>query len=158
MLLTLIFGGLYPTAILAIPKLLPNQANGSLVSRMGVVVCSRPIGQPSAPPEYFQPRPSDAGAGDDATQSDGTNLAPDDPKLIAAATRAADAYRHLNGLASGAPIPPRRNVEVTTVSVHSKRRGSQHPARRRHSMNIHVLKGKSLILGREKRDNIRLFR
>jgi K+-transporting ATPase ATPase C chain len=105
-LLTLITGGLYPAIIYGVGRAaFPDQADGSLVSRGGQVVGSRLIGQPFARPEYFQPRPSAAGAGYDATQSSGTNLAPSNPKLTQAVSQAADAYRQLNGLAPGAPVP-----------------------------------------------------
>jgi len=105
-LLTLITGGLYPAVIYAIGRLaFADQADGSLVRRDGVVVGSRLIGQPFARPEYFQPRPSAAGNGYDATQSGGTNLAPANPKLVSAVTAASEAYRNLNGLPANAPIP-----------------------------------------------------
>ena len=105
-LLTLITGGLYPAVIYGVGRLaFPSQADGSLVGRDGVVAGSRLIGQPFTRPEYFQPRPSAAGNGYDATQSGGTNLAPANPKLVAAVVQAADAYRKLNGLAPSTPIP-----------------------------------------------------
>jgi K+-transporting ATPase ATPase C chain len=104
--LTFIAGGLYPAAIYGLTRaLFRDQADGSLISRDGVVVGSRLIGQGFARPEYFQPRPSAAGNGYDATQSSGTNLAPANPKLIASVDQAAKAYRKLNGLPPGAPVP-----------------------------------------------------
>jgi len=104
--LTLITGGLYPALVYAVGQgLFPAQANGSLATRGGVVVGSRLIGQPFAGPRYFQPRPSAAGNGYDATQSGGTNLAPGNPKLLGAVLAAAAAYRKANGLAAGAPVP-----------------------------------------------------
>jgi K+-transporting ATPase ATPase C chain len=106
LLLTLITGAAYPAVILGVGRLLfPDQANGSLLSRHGVVVGSSLIGQAFARPEYFQPRPSAAGSGYDATQSSGTNLAPSNPKLIGQVREAAAAYRAGNGLAAGAPAP-----------------------------------------------------
>jgi K+-transporting ATPase ATPase C chain len=83
----------------------PDQADGSLVTRGNVVVGSRLIGQPFGRPEYFQPRPSAAGAGYDASQSSGTNLAPANPKLIGAVHDAAAAYRQANGITPTFPIP-----------------------------------------------------
>jgi potassium-transporting ATPase KdpC subunit len=81
-LLTLITGAAYPAVMLGVGRLLfPDQTDGSLVSRGGVVVGSRLIGQGFSRPEYFQPRPSAAGSGYDATQSSGANLAPSNPKL-----------------------------------------------------------------------------
>jgi K+-transporting ATPase ATPase C chain len=105
-LLTLITGVAYPSLLLGIGQMFfPDRASGSLVSRGGTFVGSRLIGQGFARLEYFQPRPSAAGAGYDATQSGGTNLAPSNPKLIAAVRDAAAAYRKLNGLAPSAPAP-----------------------------------------------------
>jgi potassium-transporting ATPase KdpC subunit len=105
-LLTLLTGAAYPAALLGIGALLlPDQASGSLVHRGGAVVGSRLIGQGFARPEYFQPRPSAAGNGYDATQSSGTNLAPANPKLIEQVGMAAAAYRKLNGLAPVTPAP-----------------------------------------------------
>jgi potassium-transporting ATPase KdpC subunit len=106
LVLTLITGVAYPAVMLGVGRLFFfDQAHGSLVSRGGVVVGSSLIGQAFARPEYFQPRPSAAGGGYDATQSSGTNLAPANPKLIAQVRQAAAAYRGRNGLASDAPVP-----------------------------------------------------
>ena len=105
-LLTLITGAAYPAVILGVGRLFfADQADGSLVSRGGVVVGSKLIGQAFSRPEYFQPRPSAAGNGYDATQSSGTNLAPSNPKLVDQVRQAAAAYRKLNGLAADAPTP-----------------------------------------------------
>jgi K+-transporting ATPase ATPase C chain len=105
-LLTLITGAAYPAMMLGLGRLLfPEQADGSLVSRGGVVVGSSLIGQGFSRPEYFQPRPSAAGDAYDATQSSGTNLAPANPKLIEQVGQAAAAYRKLNRLAADAPAP-----------------------------------------------------
>jgi K+-transporting ATPase ATPase C chain len=104
--LTLLTGVLYPALIYGIGRAaFPDQADGSLVKRGGVVVGSRLIGQGFARPEYFQSRPSAAGNGYDATQSSGTNLAPGNPKLIAAVGQAAADYRKLNRIAAGTPVP-----------------------------------------------------
>jgi potassium-transporting ATPase KdpC subunit len=93
-LLTLITGAVYPAVIYGVGRLaFPDQADGSLLWHDDEVVGSRLIGQPFARPEYFQPRPSAAGNGYDATQSSGTNLAPANPKLASAVAAAARAYR-----------------------------------------------------------------
>jgi K+-transporting ATPase ATPase C chain len=113
-LLTLVTGVAYPAILLGIGRgFFPEHANGSLVSRNGVVVGSSLIGQGFSRPEYFQPRPSAAGNGYDATQSSGTNLAPGNPKLIDQVRRAAVAYRKLNGMAPGAPAP----IDAVTSSA-----------------------------------------
>jgi K+-transporting ATPase ATPase C chain len=105
-LFTLITGAAYPAVMLGVGRLFfADQAAGSLVARGGLVVGSSLIGQAFSRPEYFQPRPSAAGNGYDATQSGGTNLAPSNPKLIEQVRQAAVAYRKLNGLAAETPTP-----------------------------------------------------
>lgn len=112
-LLTLITGGLYPAVIYGVGRLaFRDQADGSLVRQGGAVVGSRLIGQPFARPGYFQPRPSAAGTGYDATQSSGTNLGPANPKLVGAVASVAEAYRRLNGLPASAPVP----IDAATAS------------------------------------------
>jgi potassium-transporting ATPase KdpC subunit len=112
--LTLITGAAYPALIFAVGRaFFPAGADGSLLSRQGVVVGSRLIGQRFSRPEYFQPRPSAAGAGYDATQSNGTNLAPSNPKLIETVRTAAAAYRQRNGVAAATPVP----IDAVTSSA-----------------------------------------
>ncbi|MET1020008.1 MAG: potassium-transporting ATPase subunit KdpC [Microterricola sp.] len=111
LVLTLILGVLYPLSITLIGQLaLPVQANGSMVTSNGAVVGSSLIGQSftdadGAPlPEWFQPRPSAAGAGYDPGASSGSNWGPENPDLIAAIGDRQAAIQRLDG-ATLAEIP-----------------------------------------------------
>jgi potassium-transporting ATPase KdpC subunit len=104
--LTLLTGCIFPLVLFVLGRLLyPDQAAGSLVTRNGVVVGSRLIGQTFTQPEYFHTRPSIAGAGYGGTASGGTNLGPFNPKLIQDVRQLAEDYRRRNGLALDATIP-----------------------------------------------------
>jgi K+-transporting ATPase ATPase C chain len=124
--LVVLLCGVYPLAVWAGAQLLfPRQANGSLVTDPdGTVRGSRLLGQSFVSDRYFQPRPSAAGTGYDATSSGGTNLGPTSAKLATgvhakdAAGRAVDdpgnfdgikdlvaAYRTSNGLEATAAVP-----------------------------------------------------
>jgi K+-transporting ATPase ATPase C chain len=86
-LLTLVLAvlvcGAYPVAVWAgAQALFPAKANGSLlVDKTGAVRGSTLLAQNFASDKYFQPRPSAAGNGYDATSSGGTNLGPTSAKL-----------------------------------------------------------------------------
>ena len=134
-LLTLFFtvftGLVFPYTLYIIGKVMPHQANGSLVTNAkGELIGSELIAQPFSRPEYFHPRPSatgDLGYGtfdkDHAfAGSAGTNLGPTSDKLINGIhKKTADgkddpsnfdgikdlvaAYRKENNLAADAPVP-----------------------------------------------------
>lgn len=113
-LVTLVLTGLvYPLAVTgAAQALFPAQAQGSLIrDEKGNVVGSELIGQAFANPAYFQPRPSAAGEGYNATASGGSNLGPASAKLRERAE--ADLARLLeeNGPDNG-PVP----VELVSAS------------------------------------------
>jgi potassium-transporting ATPase KdpC subunit len=104
--LTLLTGCIFPMVLFALGRLLyPAQAAGSLVTRNGVVIGSRLIGQDFTRPEYFHPRPSAAGSGYDGASSGGTNLGPSNPKLIESIRKLAEDYRRSNGLPQDATVP-----------------------------------------------------
>jgi len=88
--LTVVLGVLYPAVIWVIGLAMPSQSNGSLVRENGQVVGSSLIGQSftdkkgNALPEWFQSRPSAAGAGYDGAASSGSNYGPQNKDLIKA--------------------------------------------------------------------------
>lgn len=112
LLLTVLTGCVFPLLLFAFARpLFPRQVAGTLLVRDGQVIGSELIGQEFTMAEYFQSRPSAAGAGYDGTASGGTNLGPGNPKLINGAPdfsgirQLADEYRNRNGLAPDEAIP-----------------------------------------------------
>ena len=104
--LTLLTGCVFPLGLFALGHFLfPGRAQGSLLTRGGIVVGSEFIGQNFTRPEYFHPRPSAAGAGYDGTASGGTNFGPSNRKLIEDVRRLAEEYRGSNGLPPDAIVP-----------------------------------------------------
>lgn len=88
LLLTVVFGVLYPLAVTAVAQVpgLKSRADGSLVHRNGAIIGSRLIGQAftdakgAALVQYLQSRPSAAGTGAtgyDPTSSGASNLGPE---------------------------------------------------------------------------------
>jgi K+-transporting ATPase ATPase C chain len=85
LIFTVVFGVAYPLAITAISQLpgLKSRADGSQVSASGTVVGSTLLGQSFTDSDgnplvqYFQSRPSAAGAGYDPTASSASNLGPE---------------------------------------------------------------------------------
>ena len=119
-ILTVVLGFGYPLAVTGISQLFfRHQANGSLVYVDGKLKGSALLGQNftaanGAPlPQYFQPRPSDAGSGYDGADSSASNLGPSNPVLIKLVTERAVAYRKFNGLPPIASVP----VDAVTASA-----------------------------------------
>ncbi|WP_432510492.1 potassium-transporting ATPase subunit KdpC [Kineococcus sp. SYSU DK001] len=77
-------GLVYPAAVYAVGRVVPERADGQVVRVDGTPVGSRLIGQPFTGPQWFQPRPSAAGDGYDPTASGASNLGPEDAGLLAA--------------------------------------------------------------------------
>ena len=119
-IVTVVLGFGYPLAVTGISQLFfRHQANGSLVYVDGKLKGSALLGQnftdaKGAPlPQYFQPRPSDAGAGYDGADSAASNLGPTNPVLIKLVTERAVAYRKFNDLPPSASVP----VDAVTASA-----------------------------------------
>ena len=112
--MTILLGVVYPLVITGICQIaFPHQANGSLVTAGGKVIGSELIGQNFVKPEYFQPRPSAAGAdGYDASASSGSNFGPTNQKLIDRVKAAVEKFRKENPDYHG-PIP----ADLVTTSA-----------------------------------------
>jgi K+-transporting ATPase ATPase C chain len=80
---TILLGIIYPLLVTGLAQLIfPKQANGQLVQKDGKTVGSRILGQSFSSGAYFHSRPSFAGNGYDATNSNGSQLGPTNKKLI----------------------------------------------------------------------------
>ncbi len=87
--LAVITGILYPLAVWGVGQLgFKHRADGSFITNHGQTVGSSLIGQNfldpkgNPLPQYFQPRPSNAGTGYTANASGASNLGPGDPRLV----------------------------------------------------------------------------
>ncbi len=108
---TVIFGIIYPLTITAIAHFaMHDKANGQLMSRNGVIIGSRIIGQKFTSDIYFHGRPSAAGNGYDAANSGGSNLAPSNALLVEHIQSAVAAYQTQN---PGQPVP----IDLVTSSA-----------------------------------------
>jgi K+-transporting ATPase ATPase C chain len=80
---TVLLGIVYPLVVTGLAQLLfKDKANGQLIVQNGKVVGSRIIGQAFIGAGYFHSRPSAAGNGYDATNSNGSQLGPTNQHLI----------------------------------------------------------------------------
>jgi K+-transporting ATPase ATPase C chain len=113
--LTILLGVAYPLVATGLAQgLFPAKANGSLLrDRSGAVVGSRLIGQSFTGAADFQPRPSAAGDGFDASASGGSNLGPSNPELAALVRQRVAKYRRENHLAPSSAVP----VDAVTASA-----------------------------------------
>ena len=118
--LIVLLGLVYPMAVYAVGQVAFNdRADGSFVKAAdGTTVGSSLIGQSFLDADgkpltqYFQPRPSAAGAGYDAMSSSASNLGPGNATLLTSIDERVAAYRALNGLADDREVP----VDAVTTS------------------------------------------
>jgi K+-transporting ATPase ATPase C chain len=108
---TILLGLIYPLLITGLAQVMfPDKANGQLITRNGVVIGSRIIGQPFSSPGFFWSRPSSAGTGYDASNSSGSNLGPTNQKLIDQVKANVAQLQRTN---SGKPVP----IDLVTGSA-----------------------------------------
>ncbi|MHB1426154.1 MAG: potassium-transporting ATPase subunit KdpC [Gemmataceae bacterium] len=113
LLLTFVTGAGFPLVLASFARFLfPDQSKGSLISGRQGVVGSALIGQNFSEPGYFQPRPSAAGDGYDATASGGANIGPTNPQLRDDVRKRVDEYRRRNGLSADTMVP----IDAVTTS------------------------------------------
>jgi K+-transporting ATPase ATPase C chain len=80
---TVLLGIIYPLVVTGLAQLFfRDKANGQLIVQNGNVVGSRIIGQAFVGPGYFHSRPSAAGNGYDAANSNGSQFGPTNQHLI----------------------------------------------------------------------------
>ena len=104
--LAMLLCGFYPLTIWTAAQLFFDyEANGSLVTRKGVIVGSSLLAQRFDDAKYFHPRPSAAGQGYDAASSGGSNAGPLSKALIDTIRQRIADYRTQNGLGTDAAVP-----------------------------------------------------
>jgi K+-transporting ATPase ATPase C chain len=107
---TILLGIVYPLVVTVLAKVsMKDKADGQLITRNGIVVGSRIIGQTFTGSSYFHSRPSAAGNGYDATNSGGTNFGPTNQKLI---DRVKGDVAALQAENPGTPVP----IDLVTAS------------------------------------------
>ncbi|HXM20647.1 MAG TPA: potassium-transporting ATPase subunit KdpC [Terriglobales bacterium] len=80
---TVLLGIVYPLVVTGLAELFfKDKANGQLIVQNDKVVGSRVIGQAFVAPGYFHSRPSAAGNGYDAANSNGSQLGPTNQHLV----------------------------------------------------------------------------
>ena len=97
-LTSLLFGFVYPIVMTGFAQVaFKNKANGSLITRNGVVVGSRLAAQDTTAAKYFHPRPSATAPAYNAGATTFANLGPTNPDLAKNIKAAADAILKLEG-------------------------------------------------------------
>jgi potassium-transporting ATPase KdpC subunit len=101
---TVLTGLVYPLAMTGIAQLaFRSRANGSLITRDGVIVGSELLAQPFQGARYFWPRPSASSYG--AVPSGASNQGPTSQMLQSNVNARAQAFRAANSPPAGAPVP-----------------------------------------------------
>jgi potassium-transporting ATPase KdpC subunit len=109
--MTILLGLIYPLVITGLAQLFfRDKANGQIMVRNGEAIGSRIIGQQFTDAKYFHSRPSAAGNGYDAANSNGSQLGPTNQKLI---DRVKSDVATLQRENPGQPIP----VDMVTTSA-----------------------------------------
>ena len=108
---TVLLGIVYPLVVTGLAQLLfPQKANGQLIQANGKVVGSRIIGQAFSGPTYFHSRPSAAGYGYQADNSNGTQYGPTNHQLTDRVKTDAAALQSEN---QTTPVP----IDLVTTSA-----------------------------------------
>lgn len=108
---TILLGIIYPLVVTGLAQFMfPKQANGELIQQNGKIVGSSIIGQEFSGPGYFHSRPSAAGNGYDAANSNGSQLGPTNQKLITRVAADVAAARNAN---AATPVP----IDLVTASA-----------------------------------------
>jgi K+-transporting ATPase ATPase C chain len=106
----LMFGVLYPLAMVGIGQLVPERANGLPIYRGETLVGYENIGQPFYSPQYFWGRPSAVDY--DASSTGGSNLSPTNPEYLATIEARMDSLMKYHPGLDKADIP----VDLVTAS------------------------------------------
>jgi len=100
----------YPLVVTGLAQLIfPRQANGQLIRKDGKIIGSAIIGQGFSGAAYFHSRPSAAGNGYDAANSNGSQYGPTNQKLV---DRVNGDVAKLRAENPGVPVP----VDLVTTS------------------------------------------
>ena len=109
--MTILLGLIYPLVITGLAHVFfRDKANGQIIVRNGAAIGSRMIAEPFTGAQYFHPRPSAAGNGYDAANSNGSQLGPTNQKLIDRVRTDVAALQQEN---PGQPVP----VDMVTTSA-----------------------------------------
>ena len=108
---TVLLGIIYPLVVTGLAQVLfPQKANGQLIKANGKLVGSKIIGQAFSGPSYFHSRPSAAGYGYQADNSNGTQLGPTNHQLTDRVRADAASLQAEN---PNAPVP----IDLVTTSA-----------------------------------------